>query len=289
MYKKAVLVPDGTFRSPLIAIAGWLFLIAAVLAAGSTGCILFSDTFAAAQVSPVSTLGEGPRITWTVLHCSFMVVTLYCSVVASIGLLSVSRGEIVRGTGVIDRGMNILQIIFTATSSLAAVYYVVRMVLYALSLLSTDTGVILLVPSAMAELLLGAQAALIYKVLRRFIDALGHAAASAGYTTTTGVLRGYISMLSGDGLLILSALNLALGASRLIVFTEWEGATGSALLFLPAAMYVFSAAGCCLMGLYLRKYKNTSEYLLYKGKPVEVSLAADRCADPTTSLQEDKK
>ena len=266
MSRKAMLVPEGTFRSPLIRISAIFFFIAAGFAAFT----LVSCSFLL-QIAPDTTLDSSGYTTWMIFHTAFKVFSLGCALLAGIGLITVSCGNVGKGTGIIDRGMHIVQIVLTVTTVIAALYFLFRAAAVSLLYLSVEGGILLLFPVLLAELVLAAQAAGIYILLRRFIDSLSLTAAMAGYISLSGVIKGSsIPMLSSVGLLILGGVNAGLGVYEIIVFAKWLSSGFLAFTsLLPVAMYFASAMGCILMGLYLRKYKSTSEYILYKGTPVE--------------------
>ncbi len=270
MSRKAMLVPEGTFRSPLIRISAIFFFITAGLAALTLMSFLLPGSIFF-QIAPDSMLDASGYTTWLVLHTAFKVVSLGCALLAGIGLITVSCGNVGKGTGILERGLNILQIIFTVTTIVAAGYFLYRAVAVSLIYLRVEGGIIPLFSVLLAEVLMAVQAAGIYFVLRRFIDSLSLTVATAGYISLSGVIKGSsIPMLSSVGLLILGGVNVGLGVYNIIVFTKWLAGGIPALTLITAAlMHLAGAAGCILMGLYLRKYKSTSEYILYKGTPVE--------------------
>lgn len=266
MKTKAIIVPEGTFRSPLIRISAIFFLIAAGFAALTLISFPVGGTFFF-QIAPDSTLDASGYTTWMIIHTAIKVFSLGCALLAGIGLITVSCGNVGKGTGIIERGLHILQIVLTVTSVIAAGYFLYRAAAVSLIYLRMEGGIIPLFSVLLAEALLAVQAAAIYFVLRRFIDALSLTAATAGYISVSGVIKGSsIPVLSSVGLLILGGVNVGLCVYNIILFIKWECALA---VLLPVLMHLAAAVGCCLMGLYLRKYKSTSEYLLYKGTPVE--------------------
>lgn len=266
MSRKAMLVPEGTFRSPLIRISAIIFFVAA----GFAALTLVSGSFLL-QIAPDTTLDASGYTTWMIFHTAFKVFSLACALISGIGLITVSCGNVGKGTGMIDRGLHILQIVLTVTTVIAAGYFLFRAVAVSLLYLRVEGGIIPLFSILLAEVVLAVQAAGIYILLRRFIDALSLTAATAGYISLSGVIKGSsIPALSSVGLLILGGVNAGLGVYEIIVFTKWLSYGLPVFTsLLPVAMYFASAVGCILMGLYLRKYKSTSEYILYKGVPAE--------------------
>lgn len=274
MNQKAVLVPEGTFRSPLIRITSILCAAAAALAFISVPALFLPNYLWMYLVSPDNDVYVSIGITWVILHCAFLIFSFLCSLLMAACLLRTVKGNVQEGMDLLGRGTRALRITLTFIAAVALVAFVVLLIFYSIAALSLNDGIILFFSGLLAELLMGTIAAAVFLLLYRFLETLADTAATIARTVISGILRApSISMFSATGFLILGIVNTILSVTRFLTFKAWS-ATDDApfittLLAVPALMYLLSGAACVLLFLYLRKFKMTSEYLLYKGTPVE--------------------
>lgn len=275
MNKKSVIVPEGTFRSKLTGIASALFAAAAlagiisILSVFAPDSLLhFRETAAPEGIKTAlvvlhGLLTETPvdeQVTLTfaiLLGISILLGTLF-SAALSVGIFQMQRGKAAHGAQLIARNAKILFYALTALGIGAAVVFAIRFVTYIMMYLSAGIdGLMLMMPGVATEILLGAIATLIILKLRRFFDSAGDCALSISRTLTTGILNApTISMTSAVGALLLGI------ASVLIA----PGCAG----VMQTAMFLCGGAAGIVMFFYLRTYKRSSEYLLYKGAPATV-------------------
>ena len=271
MNKKSVLVPEGTFRSKLTAIASALF--AATALAGVANII---SAFLDLSRFREAAAPEGIKTALVVLHglltdapveeqvnltfaillgISILLGTLFSAALA-VGIFQMQRGKAANGAQLIARGAKILFYATTALGIGAAVLFAIRFVTYVMMYLSGGIdGLMLMMPGVATELALGAIATLIILKLRHFFDCAEDCALSISRTLTTGTLSApTISMTPAIGALLLGIFSVLIALNCAGVIT--------------AAMFLFGGAAGVLMSLYLRTYKRSCEYLLYKGTPV---------------------
>lgn len=271
MNHKTVLVPEGTFRSPLIRIIAILCALTAaagflgILSLFAPGSIIFLDA---------DSVTDDARLTWTLIHIGFIVFGAVCAGLMALSLFHAVRGSVSKGADLLTRGTRILRIAVTVTGVIALIHFIYGVIRYIIAGLSVEGGVISLFSILLAEFLLAAIVYFIYVKLRQFLECVGDTAASLAYTNTSGVLKSpSISMFVPVGFLILGIVNVYLAINRIHTISVWAPynipAISSLVLYFSAAMFLFGGAADVLLFLYLRKYKMTSEYLLYKGTPVE--------------------
>lgn len=274
MNQKAVLVPDGTFRSPLIRITAILCGAATALAFISVIALFLPGFLWMYQVSPDSIIYGSGGVTWTILHCALLIFSFLSSLLMAACLFRTAKGNIQEGMDLLGRGTRALRITLTFIAAVALVAFVVMLIFYSIATLSLNDGIFLFFSGLLAELFMGTIAAATFLLLRRFLETLADTAATIARTVISGSLRApSISMFSATGFLILGIVNVLLSITRFLTFKAWsamdDASAITALLAVPALMYLLAGAACVLLFLYLRKFKMTSEYLLYKGTPVE--------------------
>ena len=273
MNKKSVIVPEGTFRSKLTTIASALFAGTTLAGAASIisvfppdGLSRFHETAAPEGVKAALVVLHGlltdisvdEQVTLTfaiILGISILLGTLFSAALA-VGIFRMQRGKAANGAQLIARGAKLLFYATTAAGICAAVLFAIRFVRYIVAYLSGGIdGLMLMMPGVATELVLGVLATLIILKLRRFFDSVGDCALSISRTLTTGVLSApTISMAPAIGALLLCIDSVLIALNCAGVIT--------------AAMFLFGGAAGVLMYLYLRTYKRSCEYLLYKGTPV---------------------
>ena len=271
MNKKSVIVPEGSFRSKLTTIASALFAGAALagiisILSAFADLSRFHETAAPALIKTLLValhgwLTDAPvekqvNMTFAILlGISILLGTLFSAALA-VGIFQMQRGKAASGAQLIARGAKILFYATTVIGIGAAPLFAIRFVTYVMMYLSAGSkGLIFMLTGVATELVLGVFATLIILKLRRFFDSVGDCALSVSRTLTTGVLRApTISMTPAIGALLLGIVSVLIALNCAGVIT--------------AAMFFCGGAAGVLMYLYLRTYKRSCEYLLYKGTPV---------------------
>lgn len=286
MNKKSVLVPEGTFRSKLTGIATALFAAAALAGVLSILCVfapggllLFRETAAPEGIKTALVVLHGlltdisvdEQVTLTfaiLLGVSILFGTIF-SAALSVGIFQMQRGKAAHGAQLIARGAKILFYTTTALGLGAAVLFAIRLVRYIIMYLSGGIdGLMLMMPGVATEILLGAIATLIILKLRRFFDSAGDCALSISRTLTAGILSApTISMTPAVGCLLLGISGLLLALARISAISTQAAVP---VLYFSGAMFLFGGAAGIVMFFYLRNFKRSSEYLLYKGTPATV-------------------
>ncbi|MBR3704768.1 MAG: hypothetical protein IKM11_04725 [Oscillospiraceae bacterium] len=298
MNKKSVLVPEGTFRSKLLPIAAVLLSVAALSAILTILSVLLPGGFSVFQataatekmkdaMSVIHSMSDRLTIadvtgdvtmTWTIIHAFSILFAAAGSVSMTIGLLLAKRGDFNRGAEVIDRGAKFLYYLTTAAGIAAAVLFLIRAVPYIFvdMMEAGGAGFLFALPCLMFEIVLAALTCFIILKLRRFLDRFGDCAFSISRTLASGILRyPAIPTTSAVGCLLLGLSGLLLAWNRISTICSCGySAADTLILYFSAAMFLFGGAAAILLFFCLRSYKRSSEYLLYKGTPVEDESAA---------------
>lgn len=275
MNKKSVIVPEGTFRSKLTGIASALFAAAALAGVASIlsvfapgGLSRFHETAAPEGIKTALIVLHGlltdisvdEQVTLTfaiLLGISILFGTVF-SAALGVGIFQMQRGKAAHGAQLISRSAKILFYATTIVGIGAAVVFAIRLVSYIIMYLSDGIdGLMFLMPGVATELALGVIATFIVLKLRRFFDSVGDCALSISRTLVSGILKApTISMTPAVGCLLLgiACVLIALGCANVM----------------HTAMFLCGGAAGIVMFLYLRNFKRSSEYLLYKGTPATV-------------------
>lgn len=273
MNKKTVLVPEGTFRSRLIPVAAVLGALSAV-----TGLLSLLSLMIPGAVNLLDAASTDPsaKLTWTVLYILFVIFAAMCGMFLSLSLTRMQRGDFNQGADLICRGAKIGFYAVTGIGIAAAALFVIRLVLFLVAYLPAGggAGAVYAFPILLAELLLAVIAGLIVWLLRGFMDMAGGGAVSIAYILTSGTLKSpSISIKNAVGCLALGLAGAYMFVNRVTTVSAWaeQEISGLAMvpLYLSAAAFLASGAAGIMMFFYLRSFKRISEYLLYKGTPVE--------------------
>lgn len=275
MNKKSVLIPEGTFRSKLTGAAAALFAAVALAGALSIlsvflpgGFSLFRETAAPEGIKTAlvvlhGLLTEAPvdeqvTLTFAILLGASVLFGTVFSAALSAGIFQMQRGKAAHGAQLISRSAKILFYGTTAVGLGAAVLFVIRFVTYCMMYLSAGSkGLVFMLTGVATELVLGVLAAFAVLKLRRFFDSAGDCALSISRALTTGVLTApTISMTPAVGCLVLGIVSVLIALSCANIMTT--------------AMFLCGGAADIVMFFYLRSFKRSSEYLLYKGTPATV-------------------
>lgn len=183
-----------------------------------------------------------------------------------------------RGAEVIDHGAKFLYYMTTAAGIAAAVLFLIRVVPYIFvdMMEAGGAGFLFALPSLMFEIVLAVLLGFIILKLRRFLDCAGDCAFSISRTLASGILRyPAIPTTPAVGCLLLGLSGLLLAWNRISTISRWaDPAVSTLVLYFSASMFLFGGAAAILLFFYLRNFKRSSEYLLYKGTPVEDESAA---------------
>lgn len=273
MNKKTVLVPEGTFRSRLIPVAAVLSALGAVTGFLSLLSLMIPG---AVNLLDAASVDISAKLTWTIFYIVFVVFAAMCGLFLSLSLFTMQRGDLNRGADLLSRGAKIGFYAVTGIGIAAAVLFVIRFVLYFIVNIAAggSAGFVYAFSILLAELFLLVIAAVVVWLLRSFMDMAGDCAVSIAYILTSGTLRSpSISMKNAIGCLSLGLAGVYMFINRLTTVSAWAESEMSGLVMLPlylsAAAFLLSGAAGLVMFLYLRSFKRTSEYLLYKGTPVE--------------------
>lgn len=271
MSHKSVLVPEGTLRSPLIRIIAILCALTAAAGLLSLASLLIPGAFG--LLDAVSTT-KSIKFSWTFIHTAFILFGTVCAGLMAGGLFLTLRNKLSKGADLIAQGCRILRLVITGIGIAAAAIFVIRLFLYIWHFLGVNGGIISLFSGVLSEFFLAAIAVLIFLKTRQFLEAVGDTAASIDRTITSGILTApSISMFSATGFLILGIVNGYLAINRITTICAWTGhdipALSSLVLYCSVAMFLIGCAADILLFFFLKKFKNTSEYLLYKGTPAE--------------------
>ena len=268
----SVYVPEGSFSSRLIPVSAVLSALAAV--AGILSAILL---FTPGAINYIDITGGtfSAKLTWTIIHIIVLVFFTAWAALSAVALFSAKTSKIVNGMDLFCQGTRILRSTLAVIGLTVLIIFVLRCVVFSAILLKTGNVInfFYLLSALLAEILLAAITAAIIILLRRFLDTIGNTAASAARTVTTGILRApSVSMASAIGCLVMGIGSVVLGAGRMSAVSACAAAGESSLfsfmLRCAAALFFLSGLADALMFLYLRKYKHTSDYLLFKGTPV---------------------
>ena len=277
MNQKTVLVPKGTFHSPVIPAATILYILTAL--AGVLSLFFLFSPNALSYVDADSPAGS-IKLTWTIIHIGVIALTVPCAALIGWGVFHTIRGNVKNGMSLISRMADVMRLVITGIGCVALVLFVVRLVPYVGYYLSINGGIIPLFSGLLAEVILAAAACAIVLLLRKFFDSTGTCALSIAQTLTSGTLHyPSISITPANGLLILGLVSVYLAANRILTISTWTQYQIPTLslmtLYCAAAMFLMGGIANLLLFAYLRRYKYKSEYLLFKGAPVDDTAAKE--------------
>ena len=265
----------GMFRSNLILAAGIFLALGALTGLGST-LYLFDPEYFSALTEKI--LQSGIRTysaltAWTLVHVAISAVCCLGPAVTLWGMVYCLRGKYARGLNFLSNGARWALKTIHVTSALALAVFLFRAGRYLLGLIGRGDWLYQLFASFVMEGLMVVQAIFLYRMLCKFLDACDGAAASMGYTLSSGYLDpGSIPAFAATGLTILGILGIVLSADRLVTMTigydgirqfytfVWSTHPGQ---WLSAATLFLGGIGDLLLSGYLRFYKRTSERALF--------------------------
>lgn len=210
---------------------------------------------------------------WTLVHLAVTAVCFLGPTVTLIGMILCFRGKYARGLNFLSNSASFALKSIHVTSAIALSVFLFRAGRYLLGLIGRGDWLYQLFASFVMEGLMVVQAVFLYRMLCRFLDACDGAAASMGYTLSSGFLDpGSIPAFASTGLTILGVLGIALSVDRLVTMTigsdgirqfytfVWAAHPGQ---WLAAGSLLFGGIGDLLLSAYLKFYNRTSERALF--------------------------
>lgn len=275
MDRTSVSAPSELFRSPLLPVAAVCYCAATVpgvlcaltLVKPGTMDVLINDLLEGGT-------GSGDAlITWCVFHVTLILLGLICVGTMALGLVT----ELWIRPG---RGLSLLRMISQGLyyglhgfGAVLGTLFVYRFVRFLVINLPTAGGLYATYAMVISEGLMGSLAVGVFVLLRNFLDCACRSAASMAYTRYSGVLDS-VSIPGGTatGFLVLGLFGLYLAVERMTTLTiVWALqpyykllVASHPALYLTAAMYALGSAGNFLVSAYLRRYKRTTERLLFR-------------------------
>lgn len=276
MNLKTVDVEKGTFRSELVPAAAALFALSALcglLAVGS----LFHPRSIPAIISDME-LGQiydpSAQLTWLVIYIAVTVVNCLGTMVLSSGMAQILTGRNHKGMDLIYQYAKWMLVGVNISGVVVFVYFIVRAALYIFRCLSVNGGLIPLMSMLIMECLMVAQAWILFVKLRQFLSSAMDAAASIGYTLSSGKLDApAIPAFTATGFLVLGLFDAGIALDRFFTLVHKQKNLSVTYDFplaqepvqlLSGASFALAAVGSFLLYRYLREYKRKSERLLFR-------------------------
>lgn len=276
MNLKTVDVEKGTFRSELVPAAAALFALSALcglLAVGS----LFHPRSIPAVISDME-LGQiydpSAQLTWLVIYIAVTVVNCLGTMVLSSGMAQILTGRNHKGMDLIYQYAKWMLVGVNISGVVVFVYFIVRAALYIFRCLSVNGGLIPLMSMLIMECLMVAQAWILFAKLRQFLSSAMDAAASIGYTLSSGKLDApAIPAFTATGFLVLGLFDAGIALDRFFTLVHKQKNLSVTYDFplaqepvqlLSGASFALAAVGSFLLYRYLREYKRKSERLLFR-------------------------
>lgn len=268
-------VQPGMFRNKLAPAAAICLSLAAVLGLGAVLFFLdpsyfpyLTEKILRSGIRTVSALN-----TWTVIHIAITVLCCICPAVTAWGMGMALRGNQARGMNFLAGAAQAALRAVHISAILALALFLYRAFGYFQGLIGREDWLYRLFASCVMEGLAVSQAVFLYKLLCNFLDACEGAAASIGYTLSSGKLDpGSIPAFAATGLLILGIVGIGLSVDRLVTMTiasdgfkqyyKFLVATHPGQWFCAATLFV-GGIGDILLSLYLKFYKRTSERAVF--------------------------
>lgn len=271
MNQKAVRVPEGTFHSALIPIAAVLSALSAIAGVISIALLFTPNAIYFVEANP---LRLSARQTWTVIHILFLVFSTLWSAIVAGGLISALAGRLEKGMDLISRCARILRHAIAVVTVAIALVFALRTVRFVKVCMGVDGGIIPLFSTMLAEVVLAGIAVAIIRFLRRVLECADDTALSLSYTVSTLTIRSYsFDPFASTGMLFLGFARLYQFTNRFLAAGTWANQQlpemYSHMLLFAGVMFLLGGTADFLLHRYLRRLKLKSEYLLYKGTPIE--------------------
>lgn len=205
--------------------------------------------------------------TWTVINIGLLIVGTVCAACMAVCMLMERRGK-GDGLDLMHNACRVLLVLVKAGGVIALIVMVWRLGRYLLNCEWADTGIYDAYGLLLAEGIMIAQAVGMFCLLLRFLNRACDTAASMAYTRASGKLDDRsIPGFCANGVLLLTAVNGYLAwdwlASlrvedqlRIVMATH-------PMMVLAGCMFACAAVANLLIGIFLKQYKRTTEYLLF--------------------------
>lgn len=276
MNQQTVSVEKGIFRSALLPVAAFFLAAAAI-----SGALAVGYLFHPASISAILTdlkWGQihepGAQRTWLVIYIGVTAINCLGTLVLSSGIFLTLFGRYFVGTSLLYNSAKYAQLAVNLAGAVLLPYFIIRVVRYAIICCQSNDGLMPLVSMLLMEAMMGALAWFLFVELRKFLDCGMDAAASIGYTLSSGKLKPpAIPPFSVSGFLFLGMIDLGIALDRFFSFgyiqTQFEviyqpPVTRDPVQIISGLSFSFAALGSLALYRYLRGYKSKSEKLLLR-------------------------
>ena len=273
-----VYVKPDTLRSRLAGPALVLYALAAIL--GIPGIVLFfSPDYTQVLLQNMARSGitnPASQQSWMLVNRTVTTLSCLCPAVMAAGLLITRKFSPVRGIGLLSAAAQGLLWFVSISGGMACLVFVFRFLRYITANLTHPSGLMAIYSMIVSEALMAVQAAFLFVMIRRFLNACIDSATSIAYTLATSRLDDRsIPGFSSTGFLILAIVGITLAADRMFTVTAVINVVQSyyALLICDhpgiiaeSVCLIFGAAANFLMHRILKSYKQKTEQALYKAR-----------------------
>lgn len=276
MEKSPIRISPGQFKHSLAPAAAFFYTLSALLATAGVA-LLFDGEYAALLIQDRIDGGIQLRSSldsWHLIDTAITILCFLCPAAMAAGLWTVLRGRITAGMKWVTSLFQGLLWTLYGTSAAALAYYVFKMLSCILVYLRYNEGVYLVYSLLITEGLMGVQAWLVYRVLRKFLRDSGDCAYSIAYTLATGKLDSMpIPSFPALGLVILGAAELVLAWDKVFTLMLVENYVQNYYVlliashpgqYLAAATLITGALGNFLLSGYLRRYNRICEWTRFQ-------------------------
>lgn len=274
--KKSVIAPTGSFASKLVPIATVLFGVAAVCGALAVGS-LFHPASIPAVIRDLE-LGKiydpTAQMTWLVIYIAVTAINCIGTAVLSVGMFQSLRGNHYAGMDLMYKFSEWTLKVVVISGYVVLPYFILRAGRYTYLCVSVQEGLVPLMSMLLMEGLMGAQAWILHKKLRQFLECSMDTTASIGYTLGSGKLTApTIPAFSVTGFLILAIVDAGIAVDRFFTMIHIQKnlsviykfpLTTDPVQILSGLSFVFAAVGSIVLYFYLRRYKYKCEQMLLR-------------------------
>lgn len=276
MDKHKIPVSAQLYRSPLLPVSAVLYSGAAVLGFCSLLQLLNPDAMAALaeDLFHSGIMSASAMRTWQVIHVGVILAGFLCAAAMSGCLLLEFWSAAGKGLRCLYTLTHWGVYMLNALGAVVLGILICKAGRYVLECLTINEGLYYLYSMLVSEALMVALAVFLFVLTRRFLNSICDAAVSMAYSRTCGWLDTVsIPGLAPVGFLVCAVVNGFIAAERLFTVTivkeylnDHYGVLVAQhpILRLTAAACFLAAGANLLMGLYLRKYKSNTEWLLYQ-------------------------
>lgn len=275
MMQKSISVKKGEFSSPLLPIATVLFALTAACGAAAVVSLFHPASVPAilADMDTAQINDPNARQSWLLIYIAVTAINFIGALILFLGLLQVLVGRHYRGMDLLYNSARCTLICVNVSGIVTLAYFIFRFLRYVLLYAPVNGGVVPLYAMVIMEGMMLAQAIFLFFKIRQFLGCLMDATALIGYTLSSGTLKApTIPPFSATGFLFLALFHIAIALDRFFTFVHIQinlsviyrlPVTTDPVQILSGLSFLFSAAACILMFIYLRGYKHKSELLLF--------------------------